>query len=256
VTPPQTLPAALLSHATAHPEEPWLFRGEGWDWRWHSWAELASWMAFWAERLSTLPPGTRVPFPATALPASIIADLAIQAAGLIAVPDPAAAYPTDAEASPLPHHPPPERWPSAGGAVVHRDGLPVELTQSDLIEGAQRIQKAIQPLSRGEDRQVVVLSGPWNDPAERALLSWATVTGAALLLEPSPELRVATAVWARPTLFHGTAEEISRLRRATEGLSQRFQRLRTVLVTGPEMAAEDSRYWEGRGVKGTRMPEL
>ena len=66
------------------------------------------------------------------------------------------------------------------------------------------------------------------------MLSWATLTGAAVVLEPDPALRAATAAWVRPTVFHGTPEEIADLRAPGEedarGLP--FRRLRTVLVAG------------------------
>jgi len=50
--PVSNLPAALLHHAALAGEEPWLFRSEGWDWRWHSWGELARQVTAWAGVLS------------------------------------------------------------------------------------------------------------------------------------------------------------------------------------------------------------
>ena len=81
-----TLPAALLRHAELGREEPWLFRPEGWDWRWWSWGEAARRMSAWVERLAALPAGSPVSFSYTALPEAVILDLAIQAAGLVSVP--------------------------------------------------------------------------------------------------------------------------------------------------------------------------
>ena len=82
-------PLALLDHATLHPEEPWLFYPEGWDWRWLSWRDAARRMALWACAFLDdpgLPPGSRVAFAGGAHPAAVLLDLAVQAAGLVAVP--------------------------------------------------------------------------------------------------------------------------------------------------------------------------
>src|SRR5215210_482815 len=83
---PPNLPAALFRHAAAGREEPWLFRAEGWDWRWHSWGEVAGWVSAWAERLSALPAGSRTAFSYAPHPRAVALDLAIQAAGLVPAP--------------------------------------------------------------------------------------------------------------------------------------------------------------------------
>ena len=245
---PPDLPAALFLHAGSSPEEPWLFQPEGWDWRWHSWREIAREVQARAESLSASAAGSRVTFPYTAQPEAIVFDLAVQAAGLVAVPF---------SGPPPPHHPEEGRGgEGAGGAVVVRNGEPVELTAVELIAMANRLQELIAP-SRGSE--IVVLSGSIEDPDERAMLSWATLAGAAVVLEPNPALRVATAAWTRPTVFHGTAAELAVLRdwavREKRGWLRRsprrpFRRLRTVLVTGPEaLGQEEKEFWEGRGVR-------
>ncbi|HSF41978.1 MAG TPA: hypothetical protein VLT87_19415, partial [Thermoanaerobaculia bacterium] len=83
---PSSLPAALFQRAASDPEEPWLFRSEGWDWPWQPWGEVAGRVSFWAERLGGIPPGTRVAFADLPRPATVVLDLAVQAAGLVAVP--------------------------------------------------------------------------------------------------------------------------------------------------------------------------
>src|SRR6185295_5492287 len=112
-------------------------------------------------------------------------------------------------------------------------------------------------------RDIVVLSGPLEIPEERAMLSWATVAGAAVVLEPNPALRVATAAWVRPTVFHGTAAEVAALRTWVEkekrGWLRRrprlpFRRLRTVLLTGAEaLPLEEEAFWADRGVRVARI---
>lgn len=62
-------------------------------------------------------------------------------------------------------------------------------------------------------REVAVTTGALDRAGERLLLVWSLATGGALVLE-QPAARVATAAWARPTLFVGGREEVRRL--ATE----------------------------------------
>lgn len=127
----------------------------------------------------------------------------------------------------------------------------------DMGAMAERVQSKIGPPPRQGSREIVVLSGPLDRLEERAMLSWATVAGAAVVLEPNPDHRVATAAWVRPTVFHGTVEEIAALRGWVEkegkGWFRRpglpFRRLRTVLVVGEEMGMNEKELWEGRGVR-------
>jgi hypothetical protein len=245
------LPAALERHAAADPEEPWLFRAEGWDWVWHSWGELAGWRRAWSARIAALagelPAGARVAFRYCSDPSSVILDLAIQAAGFASVPvaDPAQRRVDEAwidfEGNELRLHP-------GTGAIA--DVAHLAETDAGLAAAAERVGAAIGPALK-KHREIVVLGGPLAEPAERALLTWATLSGAAVVLEPAPALRAATAAWARPTVFHGTPSEIADLRgRVKErGTRRPFRRLRTLLVTGGEgLAAAEAAWWEGRGV--------
>ncbi len=241
---PPSLPAALLRHAELAREEPWLFRPEGWDWRWWSWGEAALRMSTWAERLSALPAGSPISFSYTAIPETVILDLAIQAAGLVSVPV---------------SGPVAEGWgewfeidPPSSVPLFHRP--PGDGAMPDLAAMAEQVQAQIDPPPRQRPREIVVLSGPLGRPEERAMLSWATVAGAAVVLEPNPVHRVVTATWVRPTVFHGTAEEIAALRGWVEkegkGWFRKspFRRLRRVLVVGEGFGEEEAGFWRGRGV--------
>lgn len=245
-----SLPAALFERAASDPEEPWLFRSEGWDWPWQPWGDVARRVSFWAERLVDLPPGTRVAFADQPRPATVLLDLAVQAAGLVAVParderdlegcriwadvetDPDSGAPAGLERLRLPASGEgtglvPAR--EAGGVAARRDASAVELSQADLIALADRIQAQIPPPPKPV-REILVAGRSLGDFDDRAVLAWATVTGAAVLLPPTPESRAATAAWARVTVFHGTEAEITALRAATEtGSGRRFSRLRAVL---------------------------
>lgn len=256
-----TLFSVLLRRAELAAEEPWLFRSEGLDWRWHSWGDLARQASAWAGHLAGHPAGSRVEFPYRPGPESIALDLGIQGAGLVSVSvsggGEAAAEPGRAE--PLTCRPDPPLQRQEGGAVVQIEGSPVVLAAAEMMAVAERLQAEIAPARRTGEREIVVLGGPLEMPEERAMLSWATATGAAVALEPSPALRAATAAWVRPTVFHGTAEEIGVLRawaavKKKGGLP--FGRLRTVLVAGGDLGDEDAAFWRQRGVKLGRVPPL
>jgi hypothetical protein len=143
--------------------------------------------------------------------------------------------------------------------VVLGAGEPVELSAADLIAMADRVQGQVGP---AKEREIVVLGGALEIPEERAMLSWATVAGAAVVLEPNPALRAATAAWVRPTVFHGTPEEVAALRRWVErekpGFLRRrprlpFRRLRTLLVMGGPLPPQEEKFWRERGVRVCRI---
>ncbi len=251
MAPPPNLPAALLRHAAADPEEPWLFRSEGWDWRWHPWGEAAHRMTAWRERLSTLPPGTRAAFHDRSHPDTVVLDLAIQAAGLVSVP--VSGERGDAEAwieienGEIKISPPASPSPGSSGSALTRI--------AELVAAGERLRGEI---GEAGSREIVVLGGALADPVERTMMAWATLAGAAVVLEPDPALRPAVAAWARPTLFHGTPAEIADLRaRAGKARKGRppFRRLRTLLINGTErLEAADEAFWEERGVKVLKLP--
>jgi hypothetical protein len=258
VAPPPDLPAALLQHAAASPEEPWLFRAEGWDWRWHPWGELARWLARWTEPLSGLPAGTRAAFHDRSHPETVLLDLAVQAAGLVSVAGDGQEGDvwTGIEGGEIRISPPATPSPplgSSAGAMVRIGDAEVVWTVAELVAAGERLRGDI---GEAEGREIVVLGGPLADPVERSMMAWAILAGAAVVLEPDPRLRAATAAWARPTLFHGTPGEIAELRaRAGKARKGRlpFRRLRTVLVKGV-LPDEDEAFWRERGVRVVRLP--
>jgi hypothetical protein len=254
VAAPPNLPAALLQRAATDPEEPWLFRAEGWDWVWHPWRELARWMEDWREPLSALPAGARAGFPYAPRPEFVILDLAIQAAGRVSAPGERRDVDAWVEIADgkLDISAGSRSSGNAGGALVTVAGEPAEWTAAELVAAGERLQAEI---GRSDHREIVVLGGALGDPVERTMLSWATLTGAAVVLEPDPALRAATAAWVRPTVFHGTPAEIADLRtRVKKKRGLPFRRLRTVLVSGWQvLAPEDEAFWRGRGVRVARV---
>ncbi|HYN20343.1 MAG TPA: hypothetical protein VE078_05245 [Thermoanaerobaculia bacterium] len=147
--------------------------------------------------------------------------------------------------------------------VIGEEGAKT-LSPEDLTTAADRIEDTIAP---GEGREIAVLGGSPELWPNRALLAWATVHGAALVLAPTPDSLVSSAVWARPTLFLGTAAELTALRRAVERERRPFWdrkrnrlpfgRLRTVLWSGiDELSPEQLEFWSARGVRALRCPRL
>lgn len=135
--------------------------------------------------------------------------------------------------------------------------------QARLRESALAVQASIQASGR---REILVTGGPLEDPASRTVLAWATLAGTAVVAEPDRAAVAATAAWARPTVFHGRAEDLRALRRLAEEREGRrwlrrrrprrpFGRLSTLLVSGPEeRPAADLAFWAARGVHLARMP--
>ncbi len=181
-------------------------------------------------------------------------DLAIQAAGLVSAPGSGAPDlpPWDGEGSgTLPDRP-------AGGVLIGAR----EVSQEELIAAATAVQQSLAP-GRGE-REIAVIGRSPATWAERVLLSWSTVYGAALLLAPSPESLVGSAVWARPTLFCGNAAEMAAFRRAVAEEKPPFWtrkkgrlpfgRLRTVLWSDGRPSEDEHGFWEERGVRVEELP--
>jgi hypothetical protein len=247
-------------------------------------------VALWAGSLTALPAGTRVAFLYTPRPAAVVLDLAIQAAGLASLPLSLDAHPPEGpcvqaapagepllglegvEPIPLPawDDAPAEARSSSfegrpvGGVLVQGAAGWEERPQDDLRTAAGQLEReARQAGPPREGREVLVLCRPLAEPAERAMLAWATHVRAAVLLDPVPTSCVATTAWARPTVFHGTVDEIAALRRFEEGSVPRlwkrrhrlpFGRLRLILVRGEgEMGAEDRAFWEEKGVRVSRV---
>ena len=204
--------------------------------------------AGWAGALARFPLGARATFLYGPWPQAVILDLAVQAAGLVAAPMSEGQHgqaEVDGERLVLPSWEEAER---AGAAAPVPERLAGEV---DLAAAAERLGREIPELPEGR-RHIVVLGGFAGDPAGRFLLAWATVAGAAILLEPEPAHYVPTAIWARPTVFAGTVADRARLREAVERDRRRrlpFGRLRAVLAIDGELPAEEAAFWEGRGVK-------
>jgi hypothetical protein len=235
-----------------------LFRQEGWDWRWVSLRRAAAVAAAWAAPLVRFPPGTRASFSYQTDFRSIVLDLAVQAAGLVPVPQEGrqglqGRVEVDGESVVL------SSWEEAERAGASAPAPERMAGGGDLAVAAERIRREIPEMPEGR-RHVLVLGSFPGDPAERALLAWATAEGAALLLEPEPEHYVPTSIWARPTVFAGTGVDLTRLRVAVErdeagfrlfGRRRRlpFGRLRAVLGTEGELPPEERAFWEERGVR-------
>lgn len=144
-----------------------------------------------------------------------------------------------------------------GGGVIVGEG---QVSSEELTTAAERLEVPESP----RERDIMVLGGFAGSWPERLLLSWATVTGAALLCEPDPPSFVQTAVWARVTIFAGTAADLVLLRASLERDEAGFRifgrrrrpplgRLRAVVITEGDLPAEERAFWDERGVPVTRI---
>lgn len=222
------LPAALAEHAARMPEQPWLFFTEERGWRWRSFAEVA---AAVAARRAAMRGGARqaeeTPHERTA--EAVADDLARLAEGRT-----------------LP---------------VEGAGGPRELGGAELLAAARALARR---LPAWHERDIWVSARAWRRPAERCLLAWATVTGAAVVLEPWTESGAGTIYWSRPTVVSGSAAELTALRgelarlagrRAERALARRLRRLRIVWVEGSvPLPAEDTAFWQRLGAPVAAFP--
>ena len=206
-------PAALRRRAAADPESPFLFWPEGWNWRWWSWRQVAEQVDRWRVPLAGLPPGALVGFAGGAYPDAIPQDLAVQEAGMTAVPVAAgqagilgeaeagsqgeageAGSPSEAESPPL------EASAQEGGSVSCDAWL-------ELVAGEPSVRQlgASAPASRpgggapGMGSGAVMVAGAGG---ARCRLASVDVTSAAARLES------AIAAEGRPWAGDGTARQI------------------------------------------------
>lgn len=194
--------------------------------------------------------------PARAAAAAGLPLLTLPSPGLAARTRPRVAEPAEASSLDLEAGAGPVVVGVGGGGGGGGDGR--EVAQAELLAAAEGLAAALAPRRR---RDVVVSAHPLEAPAGRLLLAWSLVagdSGAALVLEPEPGRLVATAVWARPTVFVGAAPERRALRdwlaahdRPHTRIRRRprppLRRLHTVLATDA-VAADERAFWASRGV--------
>lgn len=160
--------------------------------------------------------------------------------------------------------------PGDSGVLVTGDaGGWRRLSQPELLAAAAAVERAIAS-SPGRhpdsgEREILVAGWPLQEWAGRLLAAWAVAAGAALVLEADPALRLGAVLWARPTVFHGTAGELAALRLRVEAARRprRWRRrpvpplgrLRTLFQCGAP-AADDAAFWQARGVRLLRLPDL
>ncbi|HEX4953658.1 MAG TPA: hypothetical protein VF017_09735 [Thermoanaerobaculia bacterium] len=248
-----TVLAAFLARVAVRPSEPWLFEPKGLDWQWWSFASVARWVELAAEGLVGQPAGSRLPRPTEPSVAAVVTQLAIRAAGHYGAAE-------GGEAWQLPSPPAANltEWRGSLGRARKEAGTLRAGKEADtwLEVGEEAAFDLAERLGAGAERDVTVVAGSLADPVAARLLDWATVTGAAVLLEPRAAAGLATARWARATVLAGTAAELAEWHRATAfDLSPRrwrlspAGRLRVWLLAGEEPPAADlAAFWTERGV--------
>lgn len=162
----------------------------------------------------------------------------------------------------------------AGAAPPAAEEVLREIAEGDAgsVAAGERLEALLAASDRRVPRprrEVVVLAPPVR--REGGLLPWAVLVGAVVVVEPSAAARVATAAWARPTVFRGDAAEVAALaaeaakaeRAGWRGAWRRlrrtlgaeppppppFGRLHTLLLRPPPAGADaDLDFWRRRGV--------
>jgi hypothetical protein len=158
----------------------------------------------------------------------------------------------------------------AGVAVTDGAGRWRRLSQAELMAAAERVEIAIgaPPGQRRlpRRREVLVAGWPLHEWPARLLAAWATASGAALVLEADAARRPGTVLWARPTVFYGSAAELALLRGQVEPARKprRFGRsrpplplgrLRTLFQAAPPEPAEAA-FWQERGARLLQLPAM
>ena len=269
------------------PEQPALLFPSTEEWGWTSWSEWKERIRTTAEDLGGLPPGTRVGFRFGPEPRSLTRDLAIQAAGAVAVPIPASGdldLPVDrwfpgrtAQKEERPEAEGEVRVGSRSSGSLSRNrlddpspGVSVEEGGTWSFWGERELGIAAEVVgdllirdeaASGPDRELAYLSGCLRAPWERAYLAWCLETGAALVLAGDRELTGPGFLWSRPTMASLDAERLLEVEAALRSgvplrrLRRRFRRLHTLLLWGPvDPAGLDRELWDRLGVRLARAP--
>ncbi len=253
---------ALAERALSGGYEPWLFYRDGWDWRWRSWSRVADHVARSVAVLRGAAAGTlRAGYDAHQHPDAIVAGLAIQAAGWVAVP--VAGGPLEASSracgvwvgdaptgveEPAPGlervELPPALSPfdrteprhlvldgasaSAAVAIPRREPTSPEM----LASSARRLDRRLS--ARGGSA-IVCAAPELGLGATQLLQAWSLVRGAAWILEPEPEAFIETVLWARPTVVWARLDELEQLAvRLQVRKHRRRSRLVGIVVAGEE----------------------
>ncbi|MDH3254483.1 MAG: hypothetical protein OEM62_05785 [Acidobacteriota bacterium] len=270
-------------------EDPFIFYPQPPDWRWLSFAEAAEGVETWRASLSGLAAGARVGIAGSPSGAALVADIAVRASGLVAVPladseiemsdsgcvdcildleayelrtfpVPPATAGTANGASP---QRPASSW-SNGGCVVWRgaarDCAPVLLRRERLESAVERMGRDIGVL---RERPIVVHGRSLGDAGERVVVEWAIHEAAAIVIA-APGTEMSVAGWVRPTLLQGSPAELGEWIRSCTAerhgklvLERRFRRLAAVVVLADETVDEEtSRQWQEVGVRVVNAPTL
>ncbi|MBV8198991.1 MAG: hypothetical protein JOZ15_00050 [Acidobacteria bacterium] len=157
------------------------------------------------------------------------------------------------------------------GVLVAGDGGERRrLAEAELLAAAGRIDEAMGAPAGGRpgsrNREILVAGWPLQEWTGRLLAAWAILAGAALVLETDPARRLGTVLWARPTVFIGSAAEVAALRArvAAARRPRRWRgrrrlpapplgRLRILLQLEPPAPGEAA-FWHERGARLVRLP--
>lgn len=258
------LSRAVQRRGQSQPHDPWLFTPSGPDWSFLSWGEATARLEELVRALRSAA-GERVAFPWRCRGEDWLFDLALQEVGACPVPvrgETAAGLAAEAVArdARLLVGASSACFSSLAPRRVLRDGASQSRRRIDPGDELEsRVQRISTGLGEPAGRDIALLHGDLETAAVRSLLSWATLTGAAVVFEPSPARLLGTFRWARPTvLLAGAATRAELLRRLEAARQGPFGGFRTRRLKGrlrglvvqeagvPE--AGERELWEAAGV--------
>jgi hypothetical protein len=257
---------AVYRRGRQEPHDPWLFSPRGLDWTFVTWGEAAVLLETLAPTLAGTA-GRRVAYPWRCRGEDWLFDLALCGAGASVVPvseESAVGLVGEAvrrragvladSSCPCFAPPPGERRRLAAGEwLVSTEAHGGEWWGE--AEAARAVERLSSVLGTSRGRDIALSSGRLEEASVRAFLSWATVSGAAVLFEPSRHRFLATVRWARPTVLlvstavrRELAGELGAARRRR--LDGRRGRLRTLVLAEPGDLRDDERaLWDAARVR-------
>ena len=201
----------FFAYAVAHPEDPWLFWGEGWDWRWQSFGRATAEVRRLREVLRRGEHGSAE----GGGPFAFWLDLARQL----------------------------DEAPAIGARRAELARAVAEALPPLGLRNQSRSRREIVVVGAPPSNQQELIG-------ELAIHSWALSEGAAQVFEPTAALLAATAIWVRPTMFAGSVEQVRDFgRRFRAAKRRRLTRLRAVAFWGGSLDSDEIESWRGGGVE-------
>lgn len=259
---------AVQRRGGSEPHDPWLFWPRGLDWSFLTWGQAARRLDALGTDL-TAASGWQVAFPWSGRGEDWLFDLGLHLAGAVAVPVTATAGACLVGAArarraavicevgrPCFARSVRRRSLDGGWLICGRGGIE-RWDDARVTDGVDRLARGLGPATAGRD--IALLHGGPEEGAVRTVLSWSTLHGAAVVLEPNRDGLLETFRWARPTVLLASAATVAELQRRIEATwRERFGgwrrrricgRLRALVLTDEgAVATVERQLWNATGV--------